>query len=247
MSAPKQIRVLKRLAVDGGCILRADGRWVVASGQDKRRKTTLRLSCEEVRGMVSDGVIAAVGDVYQLTEEGLSHARRAAAPIDAFRRQHQQLVRKSISTEGGAFVDVDTDVGRSPVRKMNAASCTNGRKAFSHRAMLASEKYCTDCERAQAGPRVTSDWSSAGSRAKRGASSAFGGLTQGQRNAHERVQAAEDALGSGLSEVAKAFCVDGRSLTAIEQAFGWPRSSARVVLGLALERLADHYGLARSD
>ncbi len=246
MSSPKQVRALKRLAIDGGFIMRADGRWVVASGPDKRRKTTLRLSVGEVRAMASEGVITLSGDVYQLTDEGLAHVRRAASVVDRFRRQHQHVVRKSISTQEGEFVDTEADIGRSPVRRMDAAARATGAKSFSHRALLASEKYCTDCERAQAGPRVTADWSSASSRTKRGATGQ-GGFTESQRSAHRRAEAAEKALGPGLSDVARAFCIDGRSLSAIERSFGWPRSSARVVLGLALERLADHYGLARAD
>ena len=58
------------------------------------------------------------------------------------------------------------------------------------------------------------------------------------------MSAATDATGPGLSDVLwRVVCADER-LPEAERALGWPARAGRVVLGIALDRLADHYGLA---
>ncbi len=55
--------------------------------------------------------------------------------------------------------------------------------------------------------------------------------------------AALSALGPGLDDLVFGVCIREYSLDSIERARNWPRRSAKVVLKLALQRLAQHYGL----
>ena len=61
--------------------------------------------------------------------------------------------------------------------------------------------------------------------------------------ARERVHAALAHVGPGLDEILLEVCCLSRGLEAAERRLGWPRRSARLVLRMALSRLAEHYGL----
>ena len=58
-----------------------------------------------------------------------------------------------------------------------------------------------------------------------------------------RFRAAMAAVGPGLADVLFDVCCHLSGLEEIEQARDWPRRSAKVVLDIALDRLAAHYGL----
>ncbi|HYJ53381.1 MAG TPA: DUF6456 domain-containing protein [Allosphingosinicella sp.] len=49
------------------------------------------------------------------------------------------------------------------------------------------------------------------------------------------------AVGSGLTDLLWRLVCAGEGISEVEANLGWPRSSARVVLAIALDRLADHY------
>ena len=62
--------------------------------------------------------------------------------------------------------------------------------------------------------------------------------------ARQRFTRAISALGPGLSDVAVDVCCHLKEPHAAESAQDWPQSAALVVLKLALDRLAAHYGFA---
>jgi hypothetical protein len=104
----------------------------------------------------------------------------------------------------------------------------------------AGERLRGDYERAQLAPAVTMrgrqrvDGGDGGERGDPGA---------GQIAAKRRFDAAVAALGPGLGDVAWRVVCAGEALPVAERGLGWPARSGRVVLGLALDRLAHHYGL----
>lgn len=108
------------------------------------------------------------------------------------------------------------------------------------RQVEAGERLRADYETASLGPRVTMRWTAApiGS-----AGSAAIDPTTAQIAAKLRFDAALTALGSGLQDVAWRVICAGEGLPVAERGLGWPARSGRLVLGLALDRLADHYRL----
>jgi hypothetical protein len=66
---------------------------------------------------------------------------------------------------------------------------------------------------------------------------------EGQIAAKRRFEAAAAALGPALEDIAWRVLCAGEGLKAAEGGLGWPARSGKLVLGLALDRLAEHYRL----
>jgi hypothetical protein len=64
-----------------------------------------------------------------------------------------------------------------------------------------------------------------------------------QLSAKRRFDAAIAAAGPGLADVLWRVVCAGEGLPAAEKALGWPARAGRLVLTLALDRLAEHYRL----
>ena len=103
----------------------------------------------------------------------------------------------------------------------------------------AAERLRADHERAAIAPAVTMRW------AERVDGGAGGTAAPGETQlaAKRRFDAAVRAVGRGLDDVLWRVICAGEGLPAVESALGWPTRSGRVILGLALDRLADHYRL----
>ena len=114
---------------------------------------------------------------------------------------------------------------------------------ISPRQFEAGERLRADYERSQLAPSVTMRWD--GAPTAKTARGAPGGLdpTSSQLAAKQRFAAAIDAVGAGLSDVLWRIVCANEGLAGAERALGWPARSGKVVLGLALDRLADAYQL----
>ena len=107
----------------------------------------------------------------------------------------------------------------------------------------AGERLRADWERAQLSPRVTMRWDGPPMGASpRGAPEA-NDPTTAQLAAKSRFEAAIAAVGPGLSDIAWRVLCAGEGMRDAEQALGWPARAGRLVLGLALDRLAAFYRL----
>lgn len=115
------------------------------------------------------------------------------------------------------------------------------RGLVSERQFAAGETLRGDWERASLEPRVTMRWDAPPpGRAARGAPDPAS-PTLTQLAAKRRFEEATEAVGEGLSDILWRVVCAGEGMREAERALGWPARAGRVVLTIALDRLADHY------
>ncbi|MEP9369609.1 DUF6456 domain-containing protein [Xanthobacter sp. VNH20] len=140
----------------------------------------------------------------------------------------------------GREQEVALDLAESPLGWLARRKGKDGRPLIDPVQALAGERLRADFTRAQLTPRVTTDWSANGS----GGGAGREGFNDAVLAAKCRVDRAVAAVGPELSGVLLDVCCFLKGLESVESERGWPLRTAKVVLALALDRLAAHYGLA---
>lgn len=130
---------------------------------------------------------------------------------------------------------VTVNINESPLGWLKARGLVSGR------LFDAGEQLRADYERAALGPRVTMAWDAAPISRKGRASSDPHGMSAAHIAAKQRFDAALAAVGKGLSDILWRVVCAGENVPVAEKALAGPARSGRLVLGLALDRLADHY------
>jgi hypothetical protein len=144
----------------------------------------------------------------------------------------RELVERSLGGGQGGGRRVTVNVAESPLAWLRARGLVDARQ------FEAGERLRADYETAMLAPRVTMRWAP---RVDGG-----GGAIDpagAQIAARRRFDAAVAAAGPGLADVLWRVVCAGEALPVAEKALGWPTRAGRVVLTLALDRIAAHYGL----
>ncbi|MBS4005084.1 MAG: DNA replication protein [Afipia sp.] len=175
-------------------------------------------------------------------KNGQSAARVSGDEIDSFRAQHLDLATRDLMTEAGLTKVVVND-SESPLAWLARRKGRDGRAMIGPDQFIAGERLRADFTRGHMTPRITSSWSGIGRTRGSGGGGEMTDLIVASR---QRVRLALDACGPEFSGLLLDVCCFLRGLEDIERERGWPSRSAKVVLQLALDRLARHYGL-RSD
>jgi hypothetical protein len=169
---------------------------------------------------------------------------REAAKDDAFRAQHQSRRIVEMDAEGARRPVLLND-GESPLGWLRSRKDRNGKPLIGAQQYAAGERLRADYWFAQMSPRVTANWSTLApsERRRRGAPSDAAGLRDEVIAAKERVMRALAAVGPEVSGVLVDVCCELKGLEEAEKVNGWPQRAGKVVLQIALTRLARHYGL----
>lgn len=152
----------------------------------------------------------------------------------------QHLVERELTSEGPRRRDgvaprrrsVTVNLAESPLGWLHA------RGHLDERLFDAGERLRADYERAQLGPSVTMRWDPVRIR-----STNDNGLAPSERQiaARQRFGGAIAAAGKGLEDILWRVVCACETVTAAEKELEWPARSGKLVLRLALERVADFY------
>lgn len=235
--------ILRHLGQPGAILAIADGMDVAVvvhedgAGGTTRSATVARdlaqamalkewIACDAPSGRVSR---------YRLTPQGRTCLReQMAANENSAGGFAEGPARFAGAEEAAARRPVGAE---SPLTTLARRRDKDGRPFLSRDLVRAGERLREDFELSQMGPRVAQDWSqflTAGVRATaRGAG--------GAGDARARFEAALADLGPGLGDVALRCCCKMEGLESCEKRMGWSARSGKIVLRIALQRLALHY------
>jgi hypothetical protein len=132
---------------------------------------------------------------------------------------------------------VTVNLAESPLGWLKARGLVSGRQ------FEAGEMLRADWERASLGPCVTMRWDAPPPGRSARAAPDHEAPTMTQLAAKRRFDAAVAVVGEGLADVLWRVVCAGEGMREAERALGWPARAGRVVLTIALDRLADHYRL----
>ena len=112
---------------------------------------------------------------------------------------------------------------------------------LTRRQFDAGERLRSDWERAQLPPRVTMAWDAAPVARGRGGAANAPDLNGAQIDANRRFDDAVAFAGPGLADILWRIVCAGEGMRDAETALGWPARAGKLVLTLALDRVAGFY------
>lgn len=252
-------RLLARLAgAREWCVAEAEGaedagdaaaRALTLSATTRPHRLTLSPALlEEVAGL---GLVERRGNRLSLAAPGISRLRRvrSGGGEEAFRRQHQLRGTRQFPRDGGGAHVAEVNDAESPLAWLRRRRGRGGTPLLDEAQFAAGERLRADHERAGIGPVLASPaWnvlaSGAGGKQGRGGAGGMSDLHDSTLDARDRIERARLSVGPELFPVLIDVCCDLKGLEEVERARNWPARSAKLILSLALTRLARHYGYA---
>lgn len=247
-------RILRRLCESGAVLAVGKGLDMAAvvrkgpTGDQTRTATVARdvahhfilrdwISCTRKGGIA----------LYEITQAGRAALKRMLAmprtdegsSDDPFALQHREMEDRKLPA-GDRHRTVRVNIAESPVAKLSRKKDKDGKPFLTKEMTDAAERLREDFELAQLGPRVTQNWDRFLTCGRTGNADS-GAAAQGPEAARQRVHRALADLGPGLGDVALRVCCHLEGLEATEKRLGWSARSGKIVLRIALTRLARHY------
>ncbi len=248
---------LRRLGKTNGRLIATDqpgGKWQVLSIRNSYSRPVRHVEDEFAQELVSRGWLKRLPDgswrMSALGQSWLDGSRAGpGAPSDTYASQHQDRKvrpRQAIDGDPGAVV---VNEAENPLGWLKARKDKNGDPLISEEQFDAAERLRRDFTFAQLSPKVTQSWDQAIAPGSRGRASPREVLNDNERAlaAKQRFEKALKVLGPELSSVVFEVCCLASGLEAAERRLGWPQRTGKVVLKIALSRLAVHYGLIREE
>lgn len=261
MIAERQIvrearRAFKRLSAPGAYIenlathLTPGRGWGLFVKRNDFSKPVGIIDCETVSAFRQRDWLSMTGEGRAvLSDAGDQWYRRQVAGDDPFRKQHQSLMVRGIEEPDGTTSTVTVNTSESPLTWLRSRRDSQGNPLLSAAQFEAGERLRRDFERSQIRPHVTANWDAEVKTPRRsgGGAGRTEQVSDAALAAKRRFQVALDTVGPELASVLLETCCYLNGLSAAERRLGWPRRSGKLVLNIALNTLARHYGYLNAE
>lgn len=220
-----------RALLAGGAGQREGDVFVMAAAEPRAS-----LPAPEVRELVAHGAIDGDDRTCRPNATTVQWLKRQMLDADAFAAQH----RVEVPAADGATLNLT----ESPLARLASAG-PEGAAFLRPHQVEAGERLRHLVERAQLQPRLTMSYSAAHTAGGKGVNRA---AEIGDMAAEARMRLTElyRQLPRDCAEVVLDVCGFGKGLQQVESERGWPRRSAKLVLRIGLDRLAEIYGLSEA-
>jgi hypothetical protein len=208
-----------------------------AHEEDRFVTPAATLESDEVARLVSEGVLVMDGEVCLPAPMARGWVRRQLVETETpFASQHRIEVRRVDGTV--------IDLAESPLARLAVPASGEVRAFLEPHQVEAGERVRRLCERARLQPRVTMSYSAAHTAGGKG-SVAAADISDAAADARKRLADIPRMLPADCAGVVIDVCGLLKGLQTVETERGWPRRSAKLVLRIGLDQLAQHYGLSR--
>jgi hypothetical protein len=188
-----------------------------------------RAAASEVSDLITSGALAGDARRCRANQETGAWLKRARLDADAFAAQHRIVETKPDGTA--------VNLAESPLARLAA-----GAEAFlSPHHVAAGERVRKLVERAQLQPRLTMTYSA--TRTAGDHPQVAGDISDLAVDARRALGELHRVLPRDCAGVVMDVCGLLKGLQEVERERNWPRRSAKLVLRIGLEQLAQHYGL----
>jgi hypothetical protein len=169
--------------------------------------------------------------------------KKGKTAVKDFLLQHG-VTRAGSNTERVAPDARFVNESESPLAWLARRKDTNGVPMIDAAQFAAGERLRADFTCAAMTPRIGANLTSPVAHGRRGGGDGTVHYSDLVIAAKERLDRALGAVGPEFSGLLLDVCCFLKGLETVERERGWPRRTSKVVLGLALDRLARHYGIA---
>ncbi len=226
---PEHLQAIVRRIAAAGAAVRKNGQgWAIfyplPGGRPPEPLTEMVASALLARGHL----VPCAGGGYQTLQQAMASSPRLAS--HRARRPAENALTPSVNE------------AESPLSWLRARKGGSGQPLISGVQFLAGERLRADYERGCMGARTTANWDPSATAGRRGGNMASH-ITDQALAARQALHAALDHVGPELSGILVQVCCMSAGLEQAERVLEMPQRSGKAVLGLALTRLARHYGL----
>ncbi|MDB5623037.1 MAG: replication protein [Devosia sp.] len=135
-------------------------------------------------------------------------------------------------------------MAESPLLRLAASREADGQPFLQPHQLLAADRLARLVERARLGPRLTMSYDPARVSSGRGSGNSAAEMSDSAAAARRRLGLVAAAMPTDCWGVVIDVCGFGKGLQLVETERQWPRRSAKLVLRIGLEHLANIWGLS---
>ena len=231
---PEERQALSALAQQGAWCRRVGSTWIVVARQKGVSLRIASLHAHVHETFVRRKWIAAdtKKEAFFITPAGRKMLQRRLQPVDFQAASHDFAVTET-DTKTPLLINRD----ESALSRLARLKKPDGSPFIDAAGIASGERLAADIMRAGMVPGVTMRWDATGS-----AGDHRMNPTDLMLAARQRVEAALDTVGHEFAGLLIDVLAFSKGLEEIERERRWPQRSAKIIIAMALDRLAGHYG-----